>query len=132
MRRPGESAELAAFVRGQRDPRGFPHREHVRLAVAMLSRCDFVTSVQQYSQGLRIMTARAGRPEAFNQTLTIAFLALIAERMSECPDAGFEELVSACPELLDKACLGLWYSRGRLESPAARDGFLLPDRLPRS
>jgi hypothetical protein len=126
----GEAAELAAFARGERDPRAFPHREHVRLAVGMLSRCDFLTSVQQYSQGLRIMTARAGRPDAFNQTLTLAFLALLAERLSEHPAASFEELVVACPELLDKTCLERWYSRGRLGSPAARNGFLLPDRLP--
>jgi hypothetical protein len=130
MHLPDEAAELAAFVRGERDARGFPHREHVRLAVAMLGRCDFLTSVQHYSQGLRIMTARAGRPEAFNQTLTLAFLALIAERLEENPGAGFEQLVRACPELLDKACLGRWYSRARLESPLARNGFLLPDRLP--
>jgi hypothetical protein len=130
MHPPDEATELAAFARGERDARGFPHREHVRLAVGMLRRCDFLTSVQQYSQGLRIMTARVGRPDAFNQTLTLAFLALIAERLSEHPAAGFEQLVGACPELLDKGWVERWYSRGRLQSSAARHGFLLPDRLP--
>ena len=122
--------ELAAFVRGERNTADFPHREHVRIGFELLRRHDFVTTVQQYSQALRTMTARAGKPQAFNQTVTIAFLSLIAERMQQCPQAEFTELLRAFPELLDKQQLERWYSHGRLQSAAARAAFLLPDRLP--
>jgi hypothetical protein len=127
---PDECAGLPEFVRGERDAADFPHREHVRMGFEMLRRHDFLTSVQHYSQALRIMTARAGHPQAFNQTLTIAFLSLIAERMQQRPEADFSTLMSAFPELLDKHHLARWYSRERLQCEAARDSFLLPDQLP--
>lgn len=124
---PVESSGLVEFVRGARDPAHFPHREHVRMGFEMLRRHDFLTSVQHYSQALRIMTARAGHPQAFNQTVTIAFLSLIAERMQQRPEADFAALVDAFPELLDKHCLARWYSRERLQSDVARTAFVLPD-----
>src|SRR5579862_2458549 len=92
---PDEAPGFLQFVRGLRDPADFPHREHVRMGFEMLRRHDFLTSVQHYSQALRSMTARAGHPQAFNQTLTIAFLSLIAERMQQHPQADFAALVSA-------------------------------------
>lgn len=127
---PDECAGLPAFMRGERAAADFPHREHVRMGFEMLRRHDFLTSVQHYSQALRIMTARAGHPQAFNQTVTVAFLSLIAERMQQRPGADFATLVSTFPELLDKHHLALWYSRERLQSEAARAFFLLPDQLP--
>ena len=57
----------------------FPHREHVRMAFEMLRRHDFPAAVWLFSRALRAMAARAGKPQAFNQTVTIAFLSLIAE-----------------------------------------------------
>jgi hypothetical protein len=125
-----ECAELAAFVRGEREPTDFCHREHLRMAFEMLRRHDFAASVHHYSQALRRMTARAGKPEAFHQTVTVAFLALVSERMPQCPASDFETWVGRHPELLDKTLLSAWYSRERLASAAARRQFLLPDRLP--
>jgi hypothetical protein len=128
--RPGDSPELTTFVRGERDLHDFPHREHLRMAFEMLRRHDFAASVHLYSAALRAMTARAGKPEAFNQTVTIAFLALLAERMHESRTSDFEQLVQQAPALLNKGSLTLWYSEARLTSRAARQYFLLPDRLP--
>ena len=120
--------ELERFVRGELDPAQFPHREHVRMAFEMLRRHDFAESVLHYSRALRAMTARAGKPQAFNQTVTIAFLSLVAERMQESGGAAdFDALVRAHPELLDKAALTRWYRPERLASDAARHTFLLPE-----
>jgi hypothetical protein len=120
--------ELERFVRGELDPAQFPHREHVRMAYEMLRRHDFAETVLHYSRALRAMTARAGKPQAFNQTVTIAFLSLVAERMQESGGAAdFDALVRAHPELLDKAALTRWYRPERLASEAARHTFLLPE-----
>lgn len=120
--------ELERFVRGEVDPRNFPHREHVRMAFEMLRRHDFAETVLHYSRALRAMSARAGNPQAFHQTVTIAFLSLIAERMQESGGAAdFDALVRAHPELLDKAALTRWYRPERLASEAARHTFLLPE-----
>ena len=123
-----ELTDLERFARGEVDPGNFPHREHVRMAFEMLRRHDFAESVLHYSRALRAMTARAGKPQAFNQTVTIAFLSLVAERMQESGGAAdFDALVRAHPELLDKAALTRWYRPERLASEAARHTFLLPE-----
>ena len=123
-----EPAELERFARGEVDPRNFPHREHVRMAFEMLRRHDFAETALRYSRALRALSARAGKPQAFNQTVTIAFLSLVAERMQESGGAAdFDALVRAHPELLDKAALTRWYRPERLASEAARHTFLLPE-----
>ena len=48
---------LARFVRGEIDPRTFPHAEHVRMAFEMLRRHDFAEAALHYSHALRAMTA---------------------------------------------------------------------------
>ena len=123
-----EAPTLERFMRGEVDPAHFPHREHVRMAFEMLRRHDFAESVLHYSRALRAMTARIGKPQAFHQTVTIAFLSLVAERMQQCGDtADFDALVRTHPELLDKAALARWYPAERLTSEAARRTFLLPE-----
>lgn len=126
-----ECAELARFLRGEIAAAEFPHREHVRMAFEMLRRHDFAATVLHYSRALRAMTARAGKPAAFHQTVTIAFLSLIAERLERAGHADdFAAFAAANPDLLEKALLGRWYAPERLASEAARRTFLLPDLAP--
>src|SRR5205807_1066431 len=92
-----EAADLERFQRGESDAGNFPHREHVRMAFEMLRRHDFAETAWLYSRALRLMTARVGKPEAFNQTTTIAFLSLIAERMERGGTPDFAAFVRAHP-----------------------------------
>src|SRR5258708_19259531 len=93
--------ELERFVRGEIDAAAFPHREHVRMAFEMLRRHDFAETVWHFSRTLRAMAAKAGKPQAFNQTVTIAFLSLVAERFPGSGGAAdFHALIPAPPELL--------------------------------
>jgi hypothetical protein len=119
---------LREFVRGEVDPRDFPHREHVRMGFEMLRRHDFVETAYHYSAALRAMTAKIGKPEIFHQTLTIAFLAIIAERMQAGAHDDFADFLAANPDLMSRSVLTSSYSPERLASPAARATFLLPDR----
>jgi hypothetical protein len=122
--------DLDRFVRGEADPAQFPHSEHLRMAFEMLARHDFAEAALHYSRALRAMTARAGKPEAFHQTVTIAFLALIAERMERAEFRDFDAFARANPDLLEKSVLSRWYGPQRLASEAARRTFLLPDPAP--
>ena len=122
-----ESPELARFLRVEIVPSEFPHREHVQIAFEMLKRHDFPETVLHFSRTLRAMAEKAGRPEAFHQTVTIAFLSLIAERMEGAGAADFAGFAQANPDLLEKTLLTRWYSAERLASAAARRTFLLPD-----
>ena len=121
-----DSPELARFLRGEIVPSEFPHREHVHIAFEMLKRYDFPETVLHFSRTLRAMAQKAGRPEAFHQTVTIAFLSLIAERMEGAGAGDFAAFAQANPDLLEKSALERWYRPERLASAAARRTFLLP------
>jgi hypothetical protein len=118
---------LALFISGGMDPRRFAHREHVRMGFEMLRGHDFAQSLLWYSRALRLMSARASKPEAFHQTITVAYLALIAERMQAASYPDFAAFITANPDLMDKSVLGRWYRPERLASHAARCTFLLPE-----
>jgi hypothetical protein len=122
-----ELAHLARFARGEPDAGMFPHREHVRMGFEMLRQHDFAATAYHYSVALRAMTARAGKPEAFHQTITIAFLALIAERLESGPVTDFLAFEQANRDLMDPRVLARWYRPERLTMAAARRTFLLPD-----
>jgi len=128
-----ETAELERFLAGEAPAAELSHREHVRFAFLTLARYDFPESVLRYSRALAATAARAGAPEKFNQTQTLAFLSLIAERAAGCGGADFEAFAHAHPELFDRTLLGRWYGSERLRSPLAHRTFLLPElpaRLP--
>lgn len=122
-----EREALERFMRGEIDAASFPHREHVRMAFAMLQRHDFAESVLHYSRALRAMAARAGKPEAFHQTVTVAFLSLIAERLAGGQWDDFATFARDNPDLLDKHTVARWYRPERLTSERARRTFLLPE-----
>ncbi|HEY0766520.1 MAG TPA: hypothetical protein VGD47_01070 [Steroidobacteraceae bacterium] len=119
--------DLERFVRGEVDAADFPHHEHVRMGFEMLRRHDFAETVWHFSRALRAMTARAGKPQAFNQTVTIAFLSVIAERMECEPAADFAAFAHDNPDVFDRAALARWYRPERLGSQLARRTFLLPE-----
>ena len=122
--------DLERFMRGEVAASEFPHREHVRMGFEMLRRYDFAEAVFRYSRTLQGMTARIGKPQAFHQTVTVAFLALIAERIELGHPADFESFARDNADLLDKSALARWYPPGRLATDAARRTFLLPEPAP--
>jgi hypothetical protein len=124
---PPECPELGRFVRGEIAAAEFSHRDHVRMAFEMLKRHDFAESVWLFSRALREMAARAGKPQAFNQTVTIGFLSLIAERMEREGAQDFAAFARAHPETLDKDALARWYRPEQLTSDVARRTFVLPE-----
>ena len=118
--------DLERFMRGEIDPAKFPHREHVRMAFEMLRRHDFVETALHFSKALRAMVASAGKPQGFHQTITLAFLSVIAERMQAETFVDFAAFMAANPDLGEKSALARWYRPERLATDAARRTFLLP------
>lgn len=122
-----EHVTLERFLRGEVATANFSHRQHVQMAFEILARYDFAESVLHFSHTLRDMAARAGRPQAFNQTITIAFLGLIAERRESAPADDFAAFAHRNPDLFERAPLRRWYRPGQLASPLAARAFLMPD-----
>ncbi len=118
---------LRAFLAGEIDSRGFHHADHVRAGFELLRHHSFPDAAAQYCAALKALCARAGNPEAYHETMTLAFLSLLAERSASYTHGDFAGFAAANPDLLDKSVLARWYSPERLASPLARRTFLLPE-----
>jgi hypothetical protein len=119
----GEAAtagELLALETGTLDPKAFPHPEHVRFAYAMLEQYPFGEAIT------RLLAAKAGRPEIYHETITVAFLALIGERRAGAQDESWSEFKAHNSDLFEKRCLEKWYGAEQLGSDLARRTFCLP------
>lgn len=118
--------EIAAFEAGELDPAAFPHREHVRLGYELLLRYRFAEAAVKMSAGVARLAAKAGHPESYHETITIAFLAAIAERMAGGTYTDWPKFIAANRELLARSYIERWYSKEELASSFARASFLLP------
>ena len=117
---------LADFEAGRVDPRQFPHRAHVEVSYQLLEHHPFPEALLHLARGLRRLAAKAGKPEVYHETITAAFLALIAERRLRGEYAGWEDFAERNPDLLEKECLRSWYEPELLQSNIARETFVLP------
>jgi hypothetical protein len=118
---------LREFLHGETDAASFHHADHVRMAFEILSHHpDFVAAAGAFAPALRKIAARAGNASAYHETITLAFLSLIAERLACNSYGNFEQFARANADLLDKGALTRWYSTERLGSSVARATFVLP------
>jgi len=128
-----DDAELVArFEALAITPAEFRHVEHVRLAYAMLRGADFGDAAVRMRRGLRRFADAAGAPARYHETLTWAYLALVARRAAEDPAASSSHaLVARHPDLLDHlgGALARCYDVAAITaSPLARAVFVLPER----
>lgn len=119
---------LADFEAGRADPATFSHREHVRMSFELLERYSFPEALFRLAQGLRQLATDAGDPGKYHETITVAFLSLIAERRLAGGFTGWENFAKKNPDLLRKEMLAAFYDPAVLESSAARETFILPRR----
>ena len=109
---------------GEVDPEEFSHRHHVGTGFAALRRHEFFEATYRYAKGLRLVVAKAGVPEKYNATVTLAFMSLIAERMGDEVDA--EAFLQAHPDLLNGDALRACFPSGLPGSALARRVALMP------
>ena len=119
---------LADFEAGRVEPTQFPHRAHVQVSYELLERHAFPEALLHLARGLRRLAAKAGKPEVYHETMTAAFLALIAERRLRGQYAGWEDFATRNPDLFSKQLLEEFYEPALLQSQVARQTFVLPQR----
>jgi hypothetical protein len=110
-------------------PRDFRHREHVRLAFAMLAGRDLAEGALRFTRALRRFVAAAGAGAKYHETLTWAYLGMIGERAAAAPCASSLEFVERNPDLLDHrgGALARYYDVDAITAcPIARRVFVLP------
>jgi hypothetical protein len=119
---------VQSFEQSTIDPTTFNHREHLRVAWHYLQDLPLEDALARYVHHLRKLVAALGVPHKFHRTMTWAYLVLLDEAMQRSPGAGFDELLSRNPALLDPGALLAHYEREQLDSPEARARFVLPRR----
>jgi hypothetical protein len=118
------------FAEVTRDGRRFGHREHVHLTWLAVRRRGMPGAIDLVSAGIQRTARYAGAPQKYHATISRAWVEVVAHHATATPSTGFEDFAAANPELLDKRLLSRFYSSSLLATPAARTGWVLPDREP--
>jgi len=118
---------LAALERCTLPESEFTHASHVRAAYLYLCDGSFGQAIDRMAATIRRYATSLGKPDRYHDTITVGFLALIRERISEDGDGGsWREFAAANPNLLDRGLLLRHYRQAQLQSPLARRVFVLP------
>lgn len=123
-----DEAFLAAFEAGTLPKEDFSHRQHVRLAWLYLRAHGFAEGSRRVVDGIRGFAALHDVPGLYHETVTRAWLRLIAASADGA--ATFEGFIAANPRLAAKGVLDAHYAPETLQSDEARRTFVPPDRAP--
>ena len=110
----------------------FPHREHVRVAWWYLRQHPIGEAIVRFSAALRRFAVAKAVPDLYHETITIAFLLVIAERLGQDDARALEwttfatrhaDLLTWKPSVLSR-----YYTDDLLFSDRAKRGFVMPYR----
>jgi hypothetical protein len=108
----------------------FHHPDHVRLAWLYLGRYSLLDALIRFSEGLKRFALAKGNPGLYHETITIAYLFLIHERIKRSDTRqNWQEFAQANSDLLDwkNNVLKVFYREETLFSDFARKVFVFPD-----
>jgi hypothetical protein len=109
----------------------FHHADHVRLAFEYMGRYTVLEALEKFPAALKRFAASRGKGMLYHETITLAYLLLIRERMARAGrDQIWEEFAAHNRDLLiwEGGVLGTLCRQETLDSDLARHTFVLPDR----
>ena len=124
--------ELVAGFETATLPAGaFTHVEHVRVAWWYLTQHPFPEALARFCDALRRFAAANGAADRYHETITFAYVLLIAERLDALRGQPWPAFAATYPELLSwkPSILSQYYSEETLQSARARRVFVMPDRI---
>jgi hypothetical protein len=121
---------IATFEQAAFSKHDFPHRAHVRMAWLYIRQLGVDGAVDHASDGIRRLAHAHGHTTLYHDTLTRAWVYLIADKVASPPVEDFDVFLAAHPELLDKQLLFQHYSSELLYSADARAHWVAPDLRP--
>ena len=123
---------ISRFESGNVPESAFHHADHVRLAFAYLREYSPLDALQRFSSALKQFATSHGKAQLYNETITWAYIFLIAERIAR---SGAEQLewnhfAEKNPDLLvwKGGILARYYEDATLKSDLARRTFIFPDK----
>jgi hypothetical protein len=126
-----DDALVALFESGQPPPDGFHHPDHVRVAWWYLRRYPLDEALGRFVAALRQFAAVQGKPGLYHETITVAYVLLINERLDSDRDLDWPAFAERHRDLLTwrPSALDRYYWPETLTSERARRTFVWPDRL---
>ncbi len=123
-----DDAFRQSFERCEIPNQAFRHRDHLRLAWIYVRQSGPEAAGMKVAQSIRRYAEHWGAGHRYHETLSRAWVRIVALAISEAPAAtGFDDVVAAQPHLLDKTLPLRHYSAKRLWSDAARRSWIEPD-----
>jgi len=106
----------------------FPHELHVRMAWCYLRRHPILAALPRFKAALQRFAAGKGKADRYHETITIAFMLLIAERLGGARDLPWPDFSARNRDLLrwHPSPLAAFYPDDALSSARAREVFVLP------
>jgi hypothetical protein len=119
---------LAAVERGSISTERFDHVAHIRAAFLLLrSTGSFILATDRMSRALKRIVRAAGVPGKYHETITVAFMALVHERMASAPSIeDWTTFIERNRDFVVSNPLAAYYSPDQLNDPLARRVFVLP------
>jgi hypothetical protein len=109
----------------------FRHADHIRLAWIYVRRYGAGKAEKRIAETIRRFAISHGHEAKYHETLTRAWLRLVATAEHLTPTVtAFDDLLASHGWLLDRSALSAFYSDMRLSSEAARHRWADPDRRP--
>jgi hypothetical protein len=121
---------IARFEQGGFKGSEFPHRAHLRMAWLYIRDLGAGPAIGKAAGGIRNLAEANEQTNLYHDTLTRAWVYLVAAALSQSPSSTFAEFIERHPELLDKQSLMRFYSQEVLSSPEARAHWVAPDLNP--
>jgi hypothetical protein len=106
----------------------FHHEQHVHVAWLFVRRYGMPAALAEFGAAIRRFAAAKGADGLYHETITWAFLFLIAERQARADAQSWDAFAAANPDLLTwkPSILQRYYSAEVLASELARRVFVLP------
>ncbi len=127
-----DEAFVRTFEAGEVPPDGFHHADHVRVVRWYLKRYPLPEALRTFIDALKRFALARGKPQLYHETITVAYVLLINERLDDVEYAmtwaefagRHADLLAWQPSILDR-----YYRPETLASDRARRTFVMPDRL---
>jgi len=108
----------------------FRHSDHVRLAWLYLRNLALPEAISTFSSGLKQFATRFGKPDRYHETITLAYLLIINERMVRGPARStWTDFATENADLFKwkGGILDAYYRPETLTSDLARRVFVFPE-----
>jgi hypothetical protein len=107
----------------------FDHAAHVRAGWWYLREYSLGEAIDRFRRSVRAFAAAQGATGKYHETVTVAWMLIVAERLAATRDLDWAAFATRHPDLFARpSLLTRYYTCETLASDRARGAFVMPDR----